>query len=102
MVKIDPNVVIRMMFPANSLLQSMASAIIKVAMAVGVAKRINITPKFSPQNPNRYDRNVRVAGIIIIFIKVEENASLISFLTLLKFNEAPIPSKAKGRVRTAK
>jgi len=51
MVIIDPKVDITMMLPANSLLQPMASAITNVAMAVGVANRINKTPMSSPVNP---------------------------------------------------
>jgi hypothetical protein len=51
MVTIEPIVLITIIFPANLLLHPIASAIIKLTIAVGQANRTNIIPRSIFLNP---------------------------------------------------
>ena len=49
----EPMVLITTIFPASLLLQPIASAIIKLTIAVGHANRTNIIPRSIALNPNK-------------------------------------------------
>ena len=75
---------------------------IKLAIAVGVANKINIAARVSPLKPIFIASIVAASGIIKIFIVAAIIANLESLFILSKFNEPPIPIKAKGKVMAAK
>ncbi len=62
------------MFPAKRPFKPIASAIIKLAIAVGQANKIKIIPKSPLTNPSSYAAIVAVKGTTTILIKVEVKA----------------------------
>ena len=98
----EPSVVTSKMFAASLLLLPMASAIIKLAIAVGQAKRINKIPKSIPVKPISYAMKVVANGIKTSLIKVENKVFEIPTFTSRKDIKPPMPSNASGRAREAR
>ena len=101
-VKTDPRVVIIIIFPASLEFAPIASAITKLAIAVGQPKTINNIPRSLFLYPQRNAVIVIIVGIIIIFIAEAINASDEAFFRFSKFNDPPIPTNASGKARSAK
>ena len=81
-VTIEPRVVATIILAANFALLPMASAITKLAIAVGAANRMKRMPNSSPLIPACQQTNVKVAGNIRSLITPANEIKAIEFLRL--------------------
>jgi len=90
------------MFPASLLLHPIASAIMKLTIAVGQENKTNIIPRSIFLKPARYAPMVNTTGRAISFIAEEVKASPDAFFIFSTFNDPPIPTSARGKATSAR
>lgn len=91
-----------MMFAASCLSLSIASAKIKLEIAVGVALIRNRIPRSSPCIPINRESDTTTTGVMIIFIQDAAIASMLLALREEKLKDPPIPISASGRAILAR